>query len=57
MLGLRVNATPVPEMTVFDRAYLGALYAERATTSGLSTVMRVNRELNRQVQAEANADE
>jgi hypothetical protein len=50
-------ATPVAEMTDFDRAYLSALYAERATTTGLSTVMRVNRELNRQARAEANTDE
>lgn len=49
------DASPVAEMTDFDRAYLGALYAERATTTGLSTVMRVNRKLNRQAQTEANA--
>jgi hypothetical protein len=46
------DVTPVAEMTAFDRAYLGALYAERATTTGLSTVMRVNRELKRQARAD-----
>jgi hypothetical protein len=44
-------------MTDFDRAYLGALYRTRATTTGLSTVMRVSRELNRQAQADADVDE
>ena len=51
------DATPVAEMTDFDRAYLGALYRTRATTTGLSTVMRVSRELNRQAQSDADAGE
>lgn len=49
------DATPVAEMTAFDRAYLGALYASQATVSGLTTVLNVNRQLRRQGEAEADA--
>lgn len=49
------DATPVSEMTDFDRAYLGALYASRATVTGLTTVLNVNRQLRRQGEAEAAA--
>jgi hypothetical protein len=49
------DAPPVAEMTAFDRAYLGALYGSRATVTGLTTVLNVNRELRRQGEAEADA--
>ncbi len=47
------DAAPVAEMTQFDRAYLGALYASRATVPGLTTVLNVDRELRRQGEADA----
>jgi hypothetical protein len=49
------DATPPAEMTAFDRAYLGALYAGQANVSGLTRVLGVERELRRQARAEAGA--
>ena len=47
------EATPPAEMTAFDRAYLGALYAGQANVIGLTKVLGVERELRRQREAEA----
>ena len=47
------RATPPAEMTAFDRAYLGALYAGQPNVTGLSKVLGVNRELRRQTEAAA----
>ena len=47
------NAAPVPEMTAFDRAYLGALYAGEANVTGLSKVLNVNTQLRQQARAGA----
>ncbi len=50
------DATPPAEMTAFDSAYLGALYRGQANVSGLSKVLGVSRELERQARAEADAE-
>ncbi|HEU4652206.1 MAG TPA: hypothetical protein VFS49_12405, partial [Croceibacterium sp.] len=42
------DATPPAEMTAFDRAYLDALYRGPANVTGLSKVLGVSRELERQ---------
>jgi hypothetical protein len=49
------DATPPAEMTAFDTAYLGALYAGQGNVTGLSKVLNVNTQLRRQAQAEASA--
>ena len=46
------DAAPVAEMTAFDRAYLGALYAGEGNVRGLSKVLDINTQLRRQAQAE-----
>ena len=50
------DATPPTEMTAFDTAYLGALYAGQANATGLSKVLNVSTQLRRQEQGEATAD-
>jgi hypothetical protein len=46
------DSPPPAEMTAFDSAYLGALYAGQANVTGLSKVFGVERELRRQGRAE-----
>jgi len=50
------DATPPDELTAFDSAYLGALYAGRANETGLTKVLNVSTQLRRQAQAEASAE-
>ena len=50
------DATPPAELTAFDNAYLGALYAGRANEIGLTKVLNVSTQLRRQAQAEATTD-
>ncbi|KRA79415.1 hypothetical protein ASD76_17735 [Altererythrobacter sp. Root672] len=51
------NVTPPPEMTAFDNAYLGALYASKSNQTGLTTILGVKRELRQQATAETAAAE
>ena len=50
------GATPPAELTAFDSAYLGAVYAGRANETGLTKVLNVGTQLRRRAQAEATAD-
>ena len=51
-----LDATPPAELTAFDNAYLGALYAGRPNEIGLTKVLNVSTQLRRQAQAEATTD-
>lgn len=44
------EATPPAELTAFDSAYLGAVYAGRPNESGLTKVLNVSTQLSRQAQ-------
>lgn len=46
------DATPPTELTSFDTAYLGSLYAGVANLPGLTKVLNVNTQLRRQARAE-----
>ena len=51
-----LDATPPAELTAFDNAYLGALYAGRPNEIGLTKVLNVSTQLRRQARAEAAPD-
>lgn len=49
------SAEPPAELTAFDGAYLGALYRGRSNVPGMSKVLSVSREMQRQAAAEQDA--